>query len=110
MLDKALQKIERENYEGALADLTSHLETDSLNAFAYYKRGFAHAMLMRHQNALDDFNRAISLQPGNAQFYSERGIAKLNLKDKDGACLDWEKAGEMKFEPARDLFNEYCNQ
>ena len=106
--EKALKKIEFENYEGALADLDDAVKFDSLNSNAYFKRGFVEAMLLKHEEALSDFDRAISLNPGEAQYYSERGVAKLNLNDREGACEDWKKAASMGFAPATELAYEYC--
>ena len=51
----------------------------------------------------------IELNPKNKEAYSNRGIAKLNLKDKNGACLDWSKAGELGYEEAYDMIKKNCN-
>jgi len=50
----------------------------------------------------------IELDPDYAEAYNNRGIAKYRLGDKDGSCLDWNKAGELGNEKAYDLFKEYC--
>ncbi len=36
------------------------------------------------------------------------GVAKLDLGDKQGACLDWSKAGELGYEKAYDAIKEEC--
>jgi len=106
--EKALAKIENENYEGAIADLSKIIESDSLNAEAWFKRGFARAMLMDKEGALDDFNKAISLNSTDPEYFTERGIARKNAGDTDGACEDWNIAAGMDFAPAKELFNDYC--
>src|SRR5687767_10275131 len=73
--EKALQKMELENYEGALAELNKVIQADSSNAEAFFKRGFCHAMLREHKDALIDFNRAIFMEAGKAEWFLERGIA-----------------------------------
>ena len=35
--------------------------------------------------------------------------SKFNVKEKDGACLDWSKAGELGDAGAFDLIKKYCN-
>ena len=45
----------------------------------------------------------------DADAYNNRGVAKLGLKDLDGACLDWSKAGELGHSGAYDLIKQYCN-
>jgi len=42
--------------------------------------------------------------------YDNRGYAKYSLGDKDGACLDWSKAGELGYSDAYDAIKKYCNQ
>jgi len=106
--EQALKKIEFEDYEGALEDLNNAIDSDSLNDAAFYRRGFVNAMLLNHQEALSDFDSAIKLNPNEAEYYSERGVAKLNLDDKDGACVDWKKAASMGNEVAKELAYEYC--
>lgn len=106
--EKALQKIELEDYNGAITILTKVIATDSTNAEAFFKRGFCHALLQEHKEALIDFNRAIFMNANESNWYSERGIAKLNLRDFDGACKDWKTAAKMGSTAANDLISEYC--
>jgi hypothetical protein len=40
--------------------------------------------------------------------YSARGCAKHDIVDKQGACLDWNKAGELGYKDAFDLIKENC--
>jgi len=106
--DKALQKIEQENYEGAITDLNRIIQADSSNATAIFKRGYCYALLRDHKAALIDFNRAIFMNAGEGEWFSERGIAKLNLRDMEGACQDWKTASKMGFSAVNDLIDEYC--
>ena len=38
-----------------------------------------------------------------------RGVAKYNLEDKEGACLDWSKADKLGDADAYVLIKEYCD-
>ena len=38
-----------------------------------------------------------------------RGYAKLNLNQKDSACLDFSKAGELGYEKAYEEIKKFCN-
>lgn len=107
-MDKALQKIELENYAGAIADLNKIIQADSMNAEAIFKRGYCHAMERDHKAALIDFNRAIFMNANESNWFSERGIAKMNLRDMEGACKDWKIAAKMGSPGAEDLISEYC--
>ena len=57
---------------------------------------------------MDDYNKAFGLNPDDAIAYYNRGIAKAELKDLDGACLDWSKAGELGLSGAYDLIKQIC--
>lgn len=80
-LAKAHIKFELEDYSGAIADFTTYLN------------------LMKEWHPNDIYEYEL--------FY--RGLAKLNLGDKNGACLDFSKAGEGGYSRAYNLIQVYCN-
>ncbi len=41
--------------------------------------------------------------------YYNRGLAKIQLGQIDGGCLDLSKAGELGADKAYDLIKKYCN-
>ena len=45
-----------------------------------------------YQGAIADSNKAIVINPQFAPAYSNRGNAKIGLKDSHGACADFKKA------------------
>ena len=49
----------------------------------------------------------ICFTPGDAYFM--RGLAKYTLSDTEGACLDWNKAGELGYGDAYEYIKKYCN-
>ena len=57
---------------------------------------------------LESANKVIELNPNSADAYKNRGIAKYELGDKNGGCLDLSKAGELGQMEAYDLIREYC--
>ena len=45
----------------------------------------------------------------NARSYLLRGIAKLKLNQKESACLDFSKAGELGDVDAYEAIKNFCN-
>jgi tetratricopeptide (TPR) repeat protein len=59
--------------------------------------------------AIADYNKAIELDPKDADAYINRGNAKYGNGDKKGACLDWSKAGELGTALAYEIIKKFCN-
>jgi hypothetical protein len=51
----------------------------------------------------------IELNPNDKFAYYNRGSAKYNLNQKNSACLDWSKAGELGFSEAYDAIQRSCD-
>ena len=79
------------------------------DAKAAYNRGVAKYDLKDYTGAIEDYNKAIQLNPNYAMAYQGRGTAKYMLDDKNGACTDWSKAGELGCFDAYILIKENCN-
>ncbi len=61
---------------------------------------FARAEHLRKSNsfiaAIDEFDRAIALEPENPRFYFSKGTCYMRLKDFDNAVMAFEKTAELK--------------
>ena len=55
-----------------------------------------------------DSDYTIKLNPNYAQAYVNRGVAKLNTNDKQGACQDARKAQSLGYD-ASQLIKLACN-
>jgi tetratricopeptide (TPR) repeat protein len=84
-------------YDLAMADLNLALVLDNDNAVASEDRAILMAAMDRHQDAILDFDKALSLssdwniiEKSNCYFY--RGYSKKILGDKYGALQDFTKA------------------
>ena len=62
------------------------------SALGYSYRGIAKRDLKDYQGAIDDYNKAIAINPKDANAYVNRSIAKRDLKDYQGAIDDCNKA------------------
>jgi hypothetical protein len=55
-----------------------------------------------------DCNTAINLDANNSRAYLQRGLSKIALDDKTGACIDMNKALSMGSKEAPDWIAKYC--
>jgi len=96
--------------EAALKYLDTALSLNPNYAYAYQNRGVVKNVLKLFPEALADFNQALKLKPdkNNAGIYLGRGISKLYLGDKTGACEDWRTASAGGANDAAALITEYC--
>jgi tetratricopeptide (TPR) repeat protein len=66
----------------------------------------------KYVEAIDDFNKILSLPKSNAkdkmQAYFNRGNSKFNLKEQKGACEDWKIALDMGMKEAEIRLKEDC--
>lgn len=62
---------------------------------AYNNRGIARFNLEQYAEAVNDFNRAIELNPVFTQAYNNRGNARYKLNDYQGAMADYSQAIEL---------------
>ena len=57
--------------------------------------------------ALEDYTRAIELNPQFGEAYYNRGLIQIYLKDTHKGCLDMSKAGELGIQQAYKVFKIY---
>lgn len=65
-------------------------------------------MLRDHQGAITDYTRAIELNPNFSYAYCGRGLSKIVLNQKNSACFDFSKAGELGDVTAYEWIKKYC--
>ncbi len=135
-LERAKTKDILKNYQGAIEDYTKHLyiknyeivksamgygssggfdtnqEEKNFNrvyATVFLLRGNAKFNLDNYVAAIQDYDIAIKIDPLYDLTFYNRGLAKLQLKQKEKGCLDFSKAGELGMEDAYNTIKKYCN-
>ena len=83
--------------------LTDRLREEPQDRHAYFLRGNAYLDHGDYQAAIDDYSRALDLQP-DAVVYNNRGIAYRNLKDPQRATADYRQALLLDID-YRDAYN-----
>ena len=62
---------------------------------AYNNRGNRYSDLGEKKKAIEDYNRAIELNPESAMVYNNRGICYKKLGETQKAKKDFQKAAEL---------------
>ena len=99
-----------ENVDVALVKDKDIVITDGDKALAeeYKSSGNAKRDLVDYKGAIEDYTKAIELNPKYADAYDTRGITKIAFGDKDGGCIDLSMADELGHTRANDKVKQYC--
>jgi Flp pilus assembly protein TadD len=76
--------------------------------FVLSARGTAFGKSGHYQLALDDFNHALALNPGNTSAYMNRANVYVALKDRAAACKDRAEGSERGDRRAANMIQQYC--
>jgi tetratricopeptide (TPR) repeat protein/S1-C subfamily serine protease len=75
----------------AAIDIYSEIINKQPEAYAYNNRGLAKSDLGNKQEAISDYNQAITLSPNHINAYNNRGNAKSDLGNKQEAISDYNR-------------------
>jgi tetratricopeptide (TPR) repeat protein len=64
--------------------------------------------LKRYEDALNDFNKVLNLNPEVAQTYLHRGNTYEMLRQPQKACQDWQQAVAKGIKEAQEYINNQC--
>lgn len=92
---------------GAIKDIDEAIKTAGKEDYYYSLKAIYLSRLGDDIGAEKQYDKAIELNPKNAGYYISRGWTKLTT-NKNGACADWSKAGELGKYEAYDLIQKYC--
>lgn len=81
------------NMTGVESDLLNEAIKDNPKMpFAYAERGYTHLQKGEYAKALEDYDKAISLDVTQPEYFLNRGLVKEKLKDQNGAYSDYTAA------------------
>jgi tetratricopeptide (TPR) repeat protein/predicted nucleic acid-binding Zn-ribbon protein len=75
------------------------------NADSYRKRGFERLNVRDYQGAIEDYTRALELDPNSAIACNDRGVAFSSLGDQPAAIADYTKALQLEPNEPAYYFN-----
>ena len=58
---------------------------------------------------IQDYNKAIELDPKNSYAYYYRGMIKVALGQRDSGCLDLSKAGQIGLSKSYEAIKLVCS-
>jgi len=127
LLQRAVAYIVIQNFDAAVNDLTTYAHIDSTASLAYWQRAVCQTMMnefnasqgmetdLKAMRALADFDKALSLNSGNAYIYYDRANLHAMRKDYAKAVEDYTRAIEHDPRLAEAYYNRglariYLNQ
>ena len=107
-LSSAIQKYKVGNYVGCYSQLEEFVKVDPSNPLAYYYLGMASAQLGRKDEAIQNYERAITLSPrsNNLTRYAKKGKRCLETPDKCEESLFDTEDDEFILNKASGKFSE----
>lgn len=95
-----------EHYNGAIVDLKQSTVINGQNAAAYKELGRAYLNLNSFNEAIENYSKAIRINPNYAQAYNGRALCyDQGLKDFEHALSDYNKSIELDGQSATYYFN-----
>lgn len=91
-------------YQRSTSDMPDGFVYDHELAVPYYGHGVCLAALGKQDEALADFDKAVTIDPKYADALCERGIVQIAKGVKDKGCMDLRKAKVLKNEKAKGLY------
>jgi tetratricopeptide (TPR) repeat protein len=94
-VDRAMEHVDAEQFDCALAACSEAIRIDPRLASGYACRGGVLRNQFEYVKALKDYDKALSMQPDNGDFYYNRALVHYGLENTDQALADLEKAIEL---------------
>lgn len=92
LLEDAIEKLDAEDYAGAISNLEAIIDVDEMLWDAYYFRAFAYAQIGDFNRAIDDYTRAINIRYHDWTSYTLRASMYVQLGELGLANLDYDQA------------------
>ena len=106
-INRGLVKGALKDPQGSLKDLTKALSIKE-SSIAYLNRAVTNASLNNLDEAINDLDNAIQLDPNYSQAYRNRGIINKHRGDEYAACIDWKKSHQLGDKEVKSWINAYC--
>lgn len=106
--NRATEKLILNDKKGAIEDLSISVSIDSNNINSFFLLAETMMQISDYKNAIKVFNKINLIDPQNARAYFLKGKSELAINEKDKACIDLRKAGELGYYDAYELITKNC--
>ena len=96
------------DYSEAIADLEEAVQQAPDIPYLHFNLGNLHCLGNEPIVSIGDYGKAIELYPDMGDAYYNRGLVLIYLKDKEKACIDLSRAGELGITDAYGVIEKYC--
>ena len=84
------------------------IEKLGANANDFYNAGNDLYEHEKYSEAIESYSKAIELHSNFSEAYFNRGILLKEMNDSNNACKNWQKALDLKYQPAEKYITEFC--
>ena len=103
---RGLSRLQLQESEAALQDLSKAIELNGQLADAWYVRGNLYAQQSDQTRALNDYKKAVELNPEHAAAWYNQGNLLYSQNDTEAAVRSWTEA--LRIQPT--MFRAYNNR
>jgi tetratricopeptide (TPR) repeat protein len=96
------------DYSGSVNDYDRCLQLDSNFHMAWNAKGVAQYFLGDYSSSVKSFDKAIMKNPGEGNYYFNRGLSELKLNAADEACRDLKTSWGLGYSDSKSLLDRYC--
>jgi tetratricopeptide (TPR) repeat protein len=83
------------DFHGAMTDVNISIQMNHRNAKAFNQRGNLKSRLFAFESAINDFSKAIRIDPTLLDSYCNKAIATIFTQGWDSASTEWLRAGRI---------------
>ena len=108
--NRGWNKSQIEDFYGAISDYLKAIEINPNDSQAFNNIAF----IKRKKEINDNYGsifyatKALEIDPNSSNAYFNRGVAKKNIGDMNGACDDWRKASALGNEDTPNFVRNQC--
>ena len=102
--------LNQEKWDEALTDYETAKvkylkKKENLDEYFYSEIGYIHYNLGSLKLAIDNYDKAIKINPKEGYFYAGKGDALYDLGQENDACANYNKSSELGYEEINDYLN-----